>query len=133
MVIKDLVSYDIAVKLKKLGFSEPCFGYYDCERDFKFIPNKLKFLECEVAVPTFSQVSCFFRKKYNLDNSIVIDHIKIKDVRNKKYHPYIFNNDEMRGKYLAFYDTYEEAELACLHELIELATKIQPKKWWQMW
>jgi len=59
------VSYEVASELKELGFDESCFGYYDCERDFKFLPDKSKFLECEFAAPTFSHVFKFFREKYN--------------------------------------------------------------------
>lgn len=61
----EFITYEQALALKALGFDIPCFGYFDCERDFQFVPNKKKFLLCEVARPTFSQT---FRWLYqNLD------------------------------------------------------------------
>ena len=86
---KEFVSYTLALKLKVLGFDEPCFGYYvDGElrginlgiqelggvepyyQRFGFhtlsnhnIDNQKKIV---VTAPTFSQVFRWFREKYGL-------------------------------------------------------------------
>lgn len=118
------VSYEVASELKELGFDESCFGYYDCERDFKFLPNKSEFLECEFAAPTFSHVFRFFREKYDLFGCIDlhvstplhwyvrIDKISIND--------YLYHSEDDS----IYYANYEDAELACLKLLIELVKNL---------
>jgi hypothetical protein len=109
---KEFVSYDLSVKLKELGFNEPCCGYYDnsvkeldtissevCERLCKY--------DTHIKAPTFSQAFRWFRGKYNI-------HIRI-----EKY-------DETKwwanwGSWTSeVYSSYEAAELACLEKLIEI-------------
>lgn len=120
---KVFVSYEIALELKELGFNEPCFGYYDCERDFQFLPNKSKFLECEFAAPTFSQVFTLFREKYQLPSWIYTsDNIKFyySILKNKRFMVsdyYVVTKTKAPAKP---YETYEEAQLACLLKLIEI-------------
>ena len=117
------VSYEIAFELKQLGFDEPCFGYFDCERDFQFLPNKSKFLECEFAAPTFSQVFTWFRENFELVSWIYTsDNIKFyySILKNKRFMVsdyYVVTKTKSPAKP---YDTYEEAELACLLKLIEV-------------
>lgn len=33
---KEFVTYEIALKLKQVGFSEPCFGFYNSECEFYY-------------------------------------------------------------------------------------------------
>ena len=101
----EFVSYEIALELKELGFDEPCFGYYDCERDFQFLPNKSKFLECEFAAPTFSQVFRWFREKYNA-------HIYPQKFTENTWHVSWGDWES------PVFETYEEAELECVNFLI---------------
>ena len=110
---KEFVSYVIAFELKRLGFDEPCFGYFDCERDFQFLPNKSKFLECEFAAPTFSQAFKFFREKYKLPSWIYTSD-------NEKFFFGILRDTRSHIGGAMHYDTYEEAELLCLLKLIEI-------------
>ena len=127
MTIKDLVPYQPALELKKLGFREPCFGYYDCERDFKFVPNKTKFLECEIAAPTFTAAFRFFREKFDWQFSVEAT----SDQHNRElgYNYWIWNH-KTGEEYHTMpknrpsgdweYKTYEEADLAGLNKLIEI-------------
>jgi hypothetical protein len=126
---KEFVPYEIAGQLKELGFDEPCFGYFDCERDFQFVPNKKKFLICEVARPTFSQVFRWFRDKHNLLN--IIDcyistplewFIRIDKISNDSLDYKMDITEESEDK---VYLTYEEAEIACLGELIKITKNKQ--------
>ena len=60
---KEFVPYELAVKLKTLGFDEPCFGMY-CEGRFHLLyPNCYKDIPedfyREVDAPTFSQAFRF--------------------------------------------------------------------------
>ena len=110
------VSYEVASELKELGFDESCFGYYDCERDFKFLPDKSKFIECEFAAPTFSHVFKFFREKYKLPSWVYTSD-------NEKFYFGILRDTRFLidgNKPYDIYETYEEAELSCLLKLIEV-------------
>jgi hypothetical protein len=103
---KEFVPYELAVKLKELGFDEPCFGYY-YNKQLSF-GARTSYGEV-IEAPTFSQAFRWFRDKGY-------------DVKVQK---------ESDGLYFGFYwtgaawiivgnGTYEEAELACLDKLIEI-------------
>ncbi len=126
---KEFVPYELAVKLKELGFDEPCFGYFDCERDFEFVQNKTKYLDCEIPRPTFSQTFRFFREKYQIFPEVLTDcttEPKFVYTYNTFYgNPKDLTEQEWGwenniGQYSDLYRTYEEAELACLKKLIKI-------------
>lgn len=80
------IPYEQALALKKLGFDEPCFGFYKLGnidiyydtilqgQNHKFRNNtQLNFygdLKEKVSAPTFSQAFRWFRKKYGIFSSI---------------------------------------------------------------
>jgi len=118
---KEFVPYELAVKLKALGFNEPCFGYYledgtwvpaSYSEEGTVYPSNTDLLPEWSAAPTYQQAFRWFREKYALC-------IVIKPIDDKKlelgYN--LLKNGLMMGSYL----TYEEAELACLIKLTELA------------
>jgi hypothetical protein len=119
---KEFLTYELALKLKEVGFNEPCMGYYDCERDLKLVPNKNKFLSCEYAAPLYQQVFRWFREKYDIDISIITIYSKYNENKSKKYRVVIDNKTVFTN--VGFYETYEEAELACLNKLI-MIVKLQ--------
>lgn len=116
---KEFVPYDIALKLKELGFDEPCLAY--------FKPNELfpeltigEFNEYEYySAPTFSQTFRWFREKYGLASQFAYYHVpkwtfEILEFTDIKMTP---------SKIVVEYSkprTYEEAEHACLEKLIEI-------------
>jgi hypothetical protein len=109
---KEFIPYEQALALKELGFDEPCFAWYVSEKHGleygKVIQSDL--LRDAVIAPTFSQAFRWFREKYEL-------------------YSFVFKFDEGFG-YETYkegvtqtndsFDTYEEAELACLNKLIEI-------------
>ncbi len=109
----EFITYEQALALKALGFDIPCFGYFDCERDFQFVPNKKNFLICEVERPTFSQSFKWFREKYQWT-------IKVNQVTKNNWSYTLDNFPKGRTYYGEVYKTYEEAELECLNKLIEI-------------
>ena len=129
--MKEFVPYNEALELKKLGFDEPCFGYYEPNGDFNYIekdiikdfPYLAKNSEWQdlVASPTLSQAFRWFREKYNLQHEILLD-----QTTQPKYcfqiHKYedFGNYKKMENKDWFLYRTYEEAEIACLEKLIEI-------------
>lgn len=118
---KDFVPYEPALELKQLGFDEPCFvckviGQEHLDytpTDYDDFPEQK---EKEVLIPTFSQAFRFFREKYG-----IVAYVTITEVSNK-YVYYV--NQPMWGDNFNKYDTYEEAEHACLLKLIELAKQV---------
>jgi hypothetical protein len=120
-VTKEFVPYGLAVKLKALGFNEPCFGYYledgtwvpaSYSEKGTVYPSNTDLLPEWSAAPTYQQAFRWFREKHGL--CIVIKPI---DDKNLELGYNLLKNGLMMGSYL----TYEEAESACLIKLIELA------------
>ncbi len=107
---KEFVPYEQALELKKLGFDEPCFGYYTGDKKHLLLrPNMGRMNEPSDDVPTastFSQVFRWFREKYNLMIPI--------------------NKDDIGQYYFSIHTTdycfefYDDAELECLKKLIEI-------------
>jgi hypothetical protein len=119
---KEFVPYELAVKLKSLGFHEPCFGYYYTlnGKDWKFI-GKTEYhnLDDEMIIgskftllaPLYQQAFRWFREK-----GFLIDFSS----HNKDAHDFYFKWSENKSILSDTYDTYEETELACLEKLIEI-------------
>jgi hypothetical protein len=116
---KDFTQYPEALELKQLGFDEPCFGYYGNSEEDSTIVLELRTISQEgdlakriCSAPTYSQAFRWFRKEYALESYIRAN--LCVDVP-KTYQFNIGDNiDDV------WYDTYEEAELACLKKLIEI-------------
>ena len=112
------VPYEIALELKELGFDEKCFGFYDlsykCRLTFTSDQNFYEQQKC--SAPTFSQAFRFFREKYGL-HYIICKNIQMDGYgyREVILIPYMEENEN------TIFKTYEEAELACLKKLIEIA------------
>ncbi len=113
--MKDFVPYQEALALKELGFDEPCVAFYE---EFKRLSIGFNWLNeggknsnlQECTAPLYQQAFRWFREKYEL-------------------YSFVFKFDEGFG-YETYkegvtqtnesFDTYEEAELACLKKLIDL-------------
>ena len=117
---KEFVPYELAVKLKALGFDEPCFLAFDnCSipmRCSDLRTNEQKFNGVNYnsstykSQPTFSQAFRWFRDKYGYLSYI--------DMDNNSFYRYTIYKG--KGISEAPLETYEEAELACLDKLIEI-------------
>jgi hypothetical protein len=112
---KEFIPYELALELKQLGFKERCLGYY-----IELVnPNQgiLTIEQCDKNIdgclaPTYAQAFRWFRKEHALESYIRAN--LFVDVP-KSYQFYIDENiDDI------WYDTYEEAEIACLKKLIEI-------------
>lgn len=71
---KEFVTYEIALKLKELGFNKECLAYYsnlDNQLRFTGLFNKNNIIvsdfskQLNIASPLWQQVIDFFREKYN--------------------------------------------------------------------
>jgi hypothetical protein len=119
---KEFIPYTLALALKELGFDESCFGYYNSNGKFKtkqdeyelYLICNSKWISPSCSAPTYSQAFRWFREKYGLLVNIE------KGTNPENYFPVIGNVSHRYNPNLWF-DTYEEAELACLGKLVENA------------
>lgn len=120
---KEFVPYELAVKLKELGFDEPCLDKYDPR--FEKLSSNMETWSNEyypenlmTPAPLYQQAFRWFRDKKRLH---VIP--TMGDDWNN-YYWQVWRNDYMTKTYVCssdwVYETYEEAELACLTKLIEI-------------
>jgi hypothetical protein len=112
---KEFVPYELAVKLKELGFDESCFGFYYDDGELKIKEGNISRLGY-INAPTFSQAFRWFREKHNYDVVVSCSYNL-----GKKYYYRIETSPTIGFQtYNGNYKTYEEAELACLDKLIEI-------------
>ena len=141
---KEFVPYELALKMKALGFDDECMAYYqmsltevrhehdgttgpfgwkkgEVSFEKRFFINNYKAIDnsnenwIEFAAPLYQQAFRWFREKHELYHSI-------------DKHGYWFfeiKKDEGFGDLTVIFllndfDTYEEAERACLDKLIEI-------------
>ena len=123
------VPYKIALELKNLGFDEYCFAFYGLSRDdYKtirlsifqnlktdYLPD-IHHLDVTCDAPLYQQAFRFFREKYGL-HYIICKNIQMDGYgyREVILIPYMEENKN------TIFKTYEEAELACIRKLIEIA------------
>lgn len=119
---KEFVPYQEALELKELGFDEPCFGFYLAGvikvKEYKNSQNKnTAFYNNTVcSAPTFSQAFRWFRENYKLSGLI--------EIGTQEYSFIIFDEAKDSRKISSSMNgTPEEAELACLRNLIEIGAQ----------
>lgn len=132
-VDKEFVPYEQALALEELRFDEPCFAWYVSEKyglEFGGVV-KDELIRDAVLAPTFSQAFRWFRETYKLHYSIDYecsqhDHKWGYNWTIYNYSQVVKTNEEYiqsnpiapAGEWV--YETYEEAELACLKKLIQI-------------
>jgi len=120
-MIGEFVPYELASKLKQIGFDEECFSYYHNRHEPSWVKtlhrgdtakNSVQNLyQSDCAAPLFQQAFRWFRKKEFL--------IDVTSLNRNEYEFYI--QWSFAYSFLSdIYTTYEEAELACLDKLIEI-------------
>lgn len=121
---KEFVPYELALRLKQLGFTDRCFGrYFKGELGVSSMYD-FKNADDIVNAPTFSQVFRWLRENHDLDGEtnryspsygeakiFGVDLIYLAVINGEVFFP------ELEGMTL-FYSR-EEAEIACLEKMIE--------------
>jgi hypothetical protein len=129
---KEFIPYDRALKLKTLGFDEPCFGFYledgtwtpaSYSREGTVYPSNTDLLPEWCAAPLYQQAFRWFREKYGLQHDITLS---------------VDNTNQLVGFYIVIHKLdplwnelevnttdREEAELACLEKLIEIVERTE--------
>jgi hypothetical protein len=124
---KEFVPYEIALELKELGFDEPCFKYnniWGLRKKDKLVSkifhvgnpiismNRQSYLYTDI--PLYQQVFRWFREKHNITCSVS------QDWHEGELLGYEGNIESIDGIVnTETFDTYEEAELECIKELIK--------------
>lgn len=138
---EQFVNYDIAFKLKELGFSEECFGWYHTERTYREYDKKRLVIEPSVVrqidgfgysiikTPLYQQAFKWFRDVHNIHGEVkILGGSNIHGLRKKGYEKiYIWEihnlNDKMWSEGLSVskeYFFHEEAQETCINEMIKL-------------
>lgn len=131
---KEFVPYEQALALKELGFDEPCIGFYKGNYDVKAVDQHWGSsisgiskkggyrIDDLVLAPTFSQAFRWFRETCDIIQTISRDGSLAKE----GMWAYTIITD---GIYFNDgYNTYEEAEIACLQKLIEIVKTEQNER-----
>jgi hypothetical protein len=119
----EFIPYEQSVKLKELGFDEPCIAFYEPgNKQVQVVGVEQRYNNPELlrmedfCAPTFSQAFRWFREKHGL--------VGIIKFGTNDFTYNVYNEDGMgllTKESLNFNGNYEEAELECLKKLIEIA------------
>jgi hypothetical protein len=140
---KEFVTYELALRMKKLksidkgfrhGFNEKTFAYF-----VEGFPNKKLVIQSKpklysyeyngggpelISAPTWQSAFRWFREKQEIEGFVHKSiegnyYFVIKRTGNNESNMYEFTKTAPKT-----FDTYEEAELACLEKLIEIVEKL---------
>lgn len=123
---EQFIPYNLALKLKELGFDDNCFGYYTIDEVLNFDSIKLfkegnlttltSQSDWTILTPLWQQAFNWFRDKYELHSHIY--------VKSKTQWTYMITNftDYVgpENQIAQTLESYEEAREACLRKIIEL-------------
>ena len=128
---KEFVPIDESQELKELGFKEPVCGYYHKLGDKKQTVLNVAWINMNsnikpsssdyyISAPLYQQAFRWFRDVHNIDGWIVPFH----SLDGKEW-CYIIETESIEDNLGTDddYDTYEEAEIACIRVLIEIVKK----------
>tara|TARA_R110000822_G_scaffold34896_1_gene98737 strand:- start:15 stop:422 length:408 start_codon:yes stop_codon:yes gene_type:complete len=127
MIEKEFVPYEEALALKELGFNKPCLASYYHAGKRLDICEYINHGEYTVLAPTFSQAFRWVREKYWYTALILCDSFQIVmqlstsktlDSKTWEWKPIYITQTYHKEEGLKSYD---ESELACLKQLIEIA------------
>jgi hypothetical protein len=124
----EFVSYEIALKLKELGFDEPCFDNYSSIGElYQMRFSKQSTVDMACLAPLYQQVFRWFREQFNWQSSIEAT----KDQHNHElgFNYWIWNNvtgeeyntmpkNRPSGDWC--FKIYEEAQKECILDLISI-------------
>ena len=121
---KEFVTYELALRMKSLGFDEPCFGHYSNGELVYSSHTNNNMQRFRYSAPLYQQAFRWFREKYNLicrvsvtSYGCTLDEQEFYCVITSKYGTASYE----------IFNTYEEAELDCLEKLIEIVKSKKEK------
>jgi len=123
---KEFVPHEQALELRDLGFDKPCFGYYPEDKSLTYTnmvsQNTNSFWKINnkvITAPLYQQAFKWFRDK-KLSDASINRHGEADGGYSYRWEiVYEYGVYEERHFKMG-YNTYEEAELACIIKLIEI-------------
>jgi hypothetical protein len=124
----EFIPYEQALELKELGFNEHCLAFYSGDGDSKiyynslrngsgdYVPYKASERHKWFGAPLYQQAFRWFREKHQCESSIIAMFLPYEHY---KEYQFIITYTESEIVETNF-NSYEEAELACLKKLIEI-------------
>ena len=119
---KEFIPYEQALEIEKLGYNEnDCILFWYCHvdghallldhpiNDHTYMSEKWY----KIPAPLYQQAFRWFREKHKLPNWVYTSN-------NKEFWYSILKDGRMIVRDYSAFNSYEEAELACLRKLIEL-------------
>ena len=120
---KEFLPYDLEVKLVELGFNEKTFDVHS-----DIVTSGFKVVKKPTPRILFQQAYRFCREQLLLDSCIIPYWFIDGEYKVKKY-TYSIEPSNRFDEYFDCdsdeYDTYKEAEIACLVKLIEICRKLK--------
>ncbi len=134
MIENEFIPYQLALELRQLGFDEPCFGFYQViEIESENKSYLVKVLDVTQSVcrnqdctaPTYSQAFRFFREEYGLKHCIIplVCEQGFSDLYESRIH-----QETQNISIVGNHKSYEEAEIACLREMIKIVKEGKNEK-----
>ena len=139
---KEFVTYELALRMKQLGFNETCLGYYagcilctgqpreiHLDEDGNYKMSKTESFPITVT-PTYSQAFRWFRDNHYAFHEVFIDcepkmGVPLEEDLMFSFTIHLVKADKLICGLRDTYRTQEEAELACLEKLIEIVEGIE--------
>ena len=121
---REFIPYEQALALKELGFDEPCFGYYS-NGDLVYGNHTNNIIQrFRYSAPLYQQAFRWFREKHGWLQIIIGEGLN----GNLNGYGYSILEEGWINFYdsldeSVIYETYEEAELACLKKLIKIVNE----------
>jgi hypothetical protein len=119
---KEFIPYEQALALKELGFNEPCIMTYlngELDKELFLFNHSIRSHSTQefISAPLYQQAFRWFREKYTTKGWVtpIVNVDGFSDTHEARIH-----QEESSVLVLGNYDSYEEAELACLEKLIEI-------------
>jgi hypothetical protein len=117
----EFVSHQIALRMKVLGYDEPCFGFFNWDGVFRrlhFLDGSMFLNNNSCLAPTYHSAFKWFRNKHGL-KSWIQEHTV--DTFIYEIRPHVLCDYEEDETYV--YDNHEQTELACIEKLCEIVEK----------
>ena len=120
---KEFVTYEQSLALKELGFNEDCLVYFNSQGSLSthsdeyevYLINNDKWISSACSAPIKQQVFRWFRNEYKIQ-SLIQEYL---------LNTYMYTIDDGINNDISIvgFESYEEAELACIDKLIEIIKK----------
>jgi len=118
----EFIPYTEALKLKELGFDEPCMAFYELNnREVMVVGVNQRYNDpslltiTDFCAPLYQQAFRWFKEKYRLDGK--------PEYFLNDWYCFIINDmkeEDTSRRLFTEFPSYEQAELECLKKLIEI-------------